>query len=42
MDSGCLMQDLCVFTQDLQENAGLDCHLAATASIQILVVVWLQ
>jgi hypothetical protein len=37
MDSGSPMQDLCIFTQDLQENAGLDCCLAATASIQILV-----
>jgi hypothetical protein len=37
MDSGSSMQDLCVFTQDLQENAGLDCGLAAIASIQILV-----
>jgi hypothetical protein len=38
------MRDLCVFTQDLQENADLDCGLAATASNQMLVkiVVWLQ
>ena len=37
MDSGCVMQDLCVFTQDSQENAGLDCGLAATSSIRMLV-----